>query len=94
MIKKEEVEKIAELARLKLTDEEVLGMQKDLSGILDYFNLLKKLKGHLRGTINGLTEQTSREDIVKNQSIETVNKLIKEIPEKNGRYIKVKTILD
>ncbi len=42
MISKEEVEHIAKLARLELTESEVKKMQKDLSAILDYFNLLKK----------------------------------------------------
>ena len=42
MISKEEVEHIAKLARLELTGKEVEKMQKDLSDILDYFDLLKK----------------------------------------------------
>ena len=42
MISKEEVEHIAKLARLELTGKEVEKMQKDLSAILDYFDLLKK----------------------------------------------------
>ena len=42
MISKEEVEHIAKLARLELTEKEVGKMQKDLSAILNYFALLKK----------------------------------------------------
>ena len=42
MISKEEVEHIAKLARLELAPVEIEKMQKDLSAILDYFNLLKK----------------------------------------------------
>ena len=40
MLSKEEVLKIAKLARLELTEQEVEKMQKDLSAVLDYFNLL------------------------------------------------------
>ncbi len=94
MIEKEEVERIAKLARLKLTDEEVLGMQKDLSSILDYFNLLKKVTGKSKITSTSLTEEILRIDTSKNQPAETVEKLIKEIPERKERYVKVKTILD
>ena len=36
MISKEEIGSLAELARLKLTDEEVVGLQTDISNILDY----------------------------------------------------------
>jgi len=42
MISKEEVQHIAKLARLELSENEVEKMQKDLSSILDYFNLLKE----------------------------------------------------
>ena len=42
MISKEEVQHIAKLARLELTEKEAEKMQKDLSEILDYFDLLKK----------------------------------------------------
>lgn len=94
MIKKEEVEKVSELARLKLTDEEVLKMQKDLSSILDYVNLLKKVKGKPEIFAIGLTEENLRADKTESQSPETVEKLIKETPDKKERYIKVKAILD
>ena len=44
MLSKEEVKKIAELARLELTGKEIEEMRKDLSAVLDYFNSLKKVK--------------------------------------------------
>ena len=42
MISKEHITHIAKLARLELTDREIEKMQKDLSAILDYFNVLKR----------------------------------------------------
>ena len=36
MISREEVLQLAELARLKLTDTDVVALQKDISSILDY----------------------------------------------------------
>ena len=45
MISKEEVQHIAKLARLELTPQEIEKMQKDLSAIFDYFELLKKAPG-------------------------------------------------
>jgi len=41
MIDKKEVQHIAKLARLYLKQEEIEKMEKELSLILDYFNLLK-----------------------------------------------------
>ena len=43
MFEKKEVEKIARLARLELSDEEIKKMQKELGSILDYVELLEKL---------------------------------------------------
>lgn len=36
MISREEIQNLAELARLKLTDAEVSALQKDISAVLDY----------------------------------------------------------
>jgi aspartyl-tRNA(Asn)/glutamyl-tRNA(Gln) amidotransferase subunit C len=44
MISKEEVQNLAELARLKLSDAEVEGLQKDISSILDYVGQVSKVE--------------------------------------------------
>jgi aspartyl-tRNA(Asn)/glutamyl-tRNA(Gln) amidotransferase subunit C len=43
MINKDEVQHIAKLARLGLGEKEIEKMEKELSLILDYFNLLKEV---------------------------------------------------
>lgn len=43
MIKKEEIKHIAKLARIDLSEEEISLMQKEVSSILDYFNLLSEV---------------------------------------------------
>ncbi len=45
MISREEVDTLAELARLKLTDEEASGLQKDISNILDYVGQVSMQSG-------------------------------------------------
>lgn len=95
MITKEEVKKVAKLARLGLTQKEIEKMQKDLSLILDYFNLLKAID------ISGVesTSQVSRSEIfcrkdeARKESPEESDKLINAVPEKENRYIRVKEIL-
>ena len=42
-ISKKEVEKVALLARLKLSDQEVEEMQKDMSDILDFISQINEL---------------------------------------------------
>ncbi len=43
-LSKEDVIKLAQLAKLKLTDSEVRTYQKQLVQVLDYFNKVKELK--------------------------------------------------
>jgi len=95
MITKKEVEHIAKLARLGLTQAEIKKFQKELSSVLDYFNLLKEVQvagvnptSHLV-----LVENVMREDEAKKTSPELANNLIKAAPDRKERHIKVKAIL-
>ena len=90
MISKEEVEHIAKLARLELTEEEVSKMQKDLSAILDYFDLLKKAKKAEKVQVKGDLSATRLDEII---SSDIAEKLISAEKNKKDSYIKVKTIL-
>jgi len=94
MINKEEVQHIAKLARLELTEKEVEKMQKDLSSILDYFDVLKKaplLKK--QKAVRGLTPYTLRKDEVVAKPASLANNLIQAAPDKKDNYVKVKAIL-
>jgi aspartyl-tRNA(Asn)/glutamyl-tRNA(Gln) amidotransferase subunit C len=108
MLSKEEVKHIADLSRLKLSEKEIELMQKDLSAVLDYFNLLKKID---TSKIKLETEKFvstvnishnfedfdgllgTRKDEAIHQSREVVEKLIQAFPDKKDDYIKVKAIL-
>lgn len=96
MISKDEVKNIAKLARLELTENEVEKMQKDLSGILDYFNVLKKANtkkvGEIKKEFLNL-EKVTRKDKVIEQSASLANNLVGQAPDKKDGYIKVKSIL-
>jgi aspartyl/glutamyl-tRNA(Asn/Gln) amidotransferase C subunit len=92
MISKEEVEHIAKLARLELTESEVEKMQKDLSEILGYFDLLKRVarpSAAIPAAEGGLG--TLRKDEVIS-SHDIAGELIAAAPDKKDDYIKVKAI--
>ncbi|MEK7061823.1 MAG: Asp-tRNA(Asn)/Glu-tRNA(Gln) amidotransferase subunit GatC [Patescibacteria group bacterium] len=97
MISKQEVKHIAKLARLELTEKETEKMQKDLSGILDYFNLLRKAdtsklkKGEF--AFAKATANEARKDEAVNTNSNLTKKIIEAFPNKEDDYIKVKTIL-
>jgi len=96
MITKETVKHIAKLARLGLTVKETEKMQKDLSLILDYFNLLKGVDViGIEPTFHSISDLNTslRKDEVKKELKEDVEKLVKAAPEKEGRYVRVKEIL-
>ena len=63
---REEVEKIAHLARLALTDEEQQEYQRQLSAVLDYAAMLDKLDlSDIAPTAHAITqENVMREDMV------------------------------
>ena len=74
-------------------------MQKDLSSILDYFNILKKVKVAKNSkTTNspGVLIRESkhvRKDEVLQKPTSLVNNLVAQAPDKKDGYIKVKSIL-
>jgi len=97
MISKEEVQHIAQLARLELGDKELQDMQKDLGEILDYVEMLKKVDvssvdtgSHSVGL--GLKNIT-REDEPLPELEEIVKKIKDQFPDKDNDYLKVKGIL-
>ncbi len=96
MISKEEVQHIAKLARLGLTEEEIKKFQKELSSILDYIEKLKKVDiFKIEPTSHSIkVENITREDKarLKEKSADE-EKLLELMPEKKERYLKVKSIL-
>ena len=100
MIDKKEVQHIANLARLHLEQKEIEKIEKELSLILDYFNLLKdvnvdNVKASF-GSINiqenlSIKETTRKDSVIKGDNQKEIMELI---PEKENGFIKVKSIFD
>ena len=91
MISKEEVQHIAKLARLELSETEITKMQKDLSAILDYFDLLKKAPKPEKTEIIYQDLHSLRKDEVIS-SYDIKDEIIGASPDKKDDYIKVKAI--
>ena len=95
MISKEEVEHIAKLARLGLTEREIEKFQKELSSILDYIEKLKEVDvtGVEPTSHSILVENIMRED-QESLKLKTQNsKLLDLAPDKKDNYLKVKQVL-
>lgn len=92
---KEEIQKIAELARIELTEEEVIQRQKDLSNVLGYFEKLSELNTddvEEIGHITGMTD-VYRNDVVEEATDEEKKLMMENVLEENNGYIQVKSIL-
>lgn len=89
------VKHIAKLARLELTEKEIEKMQKDMSAILDYFNLLKKapkLREAEREARSRSDIGPVRKDEAKSRDANMPERLVALTPDKKDDYIKVKAI--
>ena len=89
-----DIEKLAKLARIELTEEEKTKYLKEIGAILGYVDQIK-------GAVSKTREERKvpehrnvmREDSDKNQSGAYTKDLVAEFPRKEGEYLKVKKIL-
>ena len=95
MISKADVQHIAKLARIELTEREVEQFQGELSSLLDYFDVLKNVDVSKIEpmTHSVLLENITREDQVYQQNNEVLRKLVEAAPQRKGRFFKIKSIL-
>ncbi len=102
MISKKQVQHIAELARISLTDKEILKFQTELSSILDYMEKLKKAntkeiesvyQGLVRLSDEKIQDSLLRKDESKPQDKKVVQELIDQVPQEHQGCIRVKPIL-
>lgn len=92
MFSKEEVQHIAKLARLGLSDKEIKKFQEELSSILDYFEKLKEVDTF---DIKPLTHPSEIKNIIRKDEPETAtnkDKLLELMPETKDGFLKVKSV--
>lgn len=97
MISKEQVQHIAKLARIKLTEAEEEKFSQELSSILDFVDKLSKVNTSNIERINQITglETVIREDIAsQNTEDDTRDKILKQAPDKKQDNIRVPKILE
>lgn len=93
MLSIEEVQKIAQLARIELADGEAEKFQKELSSVLDYVNELQQVNTdglEIVSSVTGL-ENVEREDEA--VMIDYQEEIMSNAPERKENYYKVKSIL-
>lgn len=88
------VEKLALLARIKLTPTEKERLEKEFKKILDYVSHLKKADVRNAEKEEAVIENVVREDEGANEPGIFSEKLLKEAPYVERDYVKVKHILE
>lgn len=98
-MKTEEIKKLAEMARIEMNQDEIEEISKDFDPILAYVDQVKEaLNSNDILSENKKTEDfrllnVIREDVVTNQVGQYTEKIKKEMPEREGDFLKVKQVL-
>lgn len=93
-ISKDQLEQIATLARLALTEEEKERYAKQMTQVLGYIDMLGEVDtSSIEETcqVTGL-EDVVREDVAVDCDEETKQKLMSQFPEKLGNLLRVKAV--
>ncbi len=94
MISKEEVKKLATLARLEFEDAELTDMQEKLGAILEYVGQINNVLTDVEGKEVPELRNVSREDALLGVLESTSESLLAEAPATENGYVKVKKILN
>lgn len=92
---KEEILHLSNLSRIKVTDEEAEIFKAEIDSILGYVSAVNEIvaEGDLTKQV-GPVHNIFREDEVVDNIGATADELIEAFPEKQGRFLKVKKILN
>jgi len=93
---KKEIQHIANLARLELTEAELKKYGSQLSDVLNYIDQLKEVDtANIEPTaqVTGL-ENVLREDVIEDWDAEERNKALKQSPELEDGQVKVRRVLE
>jgi len=97
-----EIKKLANLARINMSEEEMIGMAQDFDSILAYVDQIKEISNKVSGDLNEEDRKKysylrfnniMRDDIPTDKPGDKVDKIIREMPEEKDLFLKVKQIL-
>jgi len=94
MLEIKDIENLAKLARIELTEGEKVKLLKEVDPILGYVAQLKEvIPGSKADSKTHEHRNVTREDLNPTKSETNTETIVSEFPEKNGNYLKVKKIL-
>ncbi len=94
MITPQDIEKLATLARVKVSEEEKQSLTKEIDSILAYVDQIKKATVAMDYTpAPGAVHNITRQDEPRTISSEDRERILNEAPDREGDFIAVKKIL-
>ena len=92
----EEVKKLANMMRMEISDEEALSIGSDMDAVIHYIDQLKEVPISARKDLaedRGILFNIAREDEVVNDTGNYTEKILTEVPDREGDFVKVKKVL-
>ena len=92
MIERKDIEKLAALARIHVSDSEKEELREKIESVLSYVDQIQKATGNAEREVPA-HRNVMREDTNPHESGIHTETLLKEAPKRKGDYIQVKKIL-
>lgn len=93
-MEKKDILHLANLARIKVTEEEAESLLGDIQSVLSYVSEVDTITADVGITKKvGARYNVFREDVVTNEGDTYTEKILKEAPTTKGRHLQVKKIL-
>lgn len=92
-MKREDIAHLATLARLELSETELQNLESELSSIMSYVSVISDIADTDSVPQVGARHNVFRSDVVTNEPDQFTTDLLEEMPQTEGRYLKVKKIL-
>jgi len=95
-MKREEIAHLAALSRIRLSDEELVNLERELSSIVDYVSVVSSIAADDADAVPqvGVRFNVFRKDVVTNEPDQYTKDILAEMPTTEGRYLSVKKILE
>jgi len=93
MIKVEEIEKLAELSRIEVPEEEKKTLASDIEAILEYISQIQEVASVEPESVAGEQRNVMREDGTPHKSGLHTENLLNAAPKREKNYFRVKKIL-
>jgi|AntRauTorckE6833_2_1112554.scaffolds.fasta_scaffold05290_2 aspartyl-tRNA(Asn)/glutamyl-tRNA(Gln) amidotransferase subunit C len=94
-MKKAEIEHLASLSRIRLSEAELNNFESELSSIMTYVSTVSNIvadESDVEPKV-GAVNNVFRKDEITNEPNQFSEDILHEMPEKDGRYLQVKKIL-